>query len=135
MDWPWATAGKSIGYDPSSVLDHPTRSLLIGFRIFGASMVVPVMEELFWRSWLLRYLIDQDVSKVPIGKFTWPSFIICTALFGIEHNLWLAGIMAGTAYSILLYRTKSIAHCMLSHGITNFALGIYVITTGRWDFW
>ncbi|MGA7827253.1 MAG: CPBP family glutamic-type intramembrane protease [Geobacteraceae bacterium] len=56
-------------------------------------------------------------------------------MFGLEHNLFLAGIMAGIAYNLLLYRTKSLSACILAHGLTNLALGIYVLQTGKWYFW
>jgi CAAX prenyl protease-like protein len=126
MDWSLGLQRHPAGFDPTIVSDSLTRSVLIIFRIFGAAVVVPVMEELFWRSWLLRYLINNDFAKAQIGSFTWPSFLICAVLFGTEHNYILAGIMAGAAYSLLLYRTKSIIHCIMAHAVTNFSLGIYV---------
>lgn len=135
MDWSWATFGSSQGFDPFIVSDNVTRYLLIGFRIAGASIIVPIMEELFWRSWLLRYLISPDFESVEIGRFTLSSFLIGSVMFGLEHNLWLAGIMAGAFFSILLYRTKSLAQCILAHAITNLLLGIYVLKTGKWFFW
>jgi CAAX prenyl protease-like protein len=61
--------------------------------------------------------------------------LICAVLFGLEHNLILAGIMAGVAYSLLLYWTKSIYQCILAHAVTNLVLGIYVLQTGYWQFW
>jgi CAAX prenyl protease-like protein len=60
---------------------------------------------------------------------------LTVVLFGLEHNFILAGVMAGIAYNLLLYRTKSLAHCILAHAVTNLALAIYVITTGKWQFW
>ncbi len=135
MAWDWATFGTLQGYDPTVFPDGITRSMLIGFRLAGASIVVPVMEELFWRSFLVRYLIDSDIKKVAIGQFTAMSCIVTIILFGMEHNFWLSGIIAGAVYTLLLYRTKSIAQCILSHAVTNFSLGIYVLNTGKWHFW
>jgi hypothetical protein len=93
------------------------------------------MEELFWRSFLIRYIISPDFMKMPIGHFTWLSFILTTILFGFEHNLWFAGMMAGAAYNLILYYTKSIAQCILAHAVTNFCLGFYVCYTGQWQLW
>jgi len=135
MDWPWATIGTLRGYDPTELSNNFTRIFLICSRIIGASIIVPIMEELFWRSWLLRYLIDQNINSVPIGNFTWVSFIIGSIMFGLEHNLWLAGIMAGIAYSLLLYRSKSITSCILAHAVTNGLLAGYVLWSGKWAFW
>jgi hypothetical protein len=93
------------------------------------------MEELFWRSFLLRYIINSDFMSVRVGTYTLFSFLVGSGLFGLEHTLVLAGIMAGIAYSLLLYWTKSIYQCVLSHAVTNFVLGIYVLQTGYWQFW
>ena len=135
MDWPSATFGSPIGYNPAIFEDHTLRGGIIISRLMGAAVVVPVMEEIFWRSFLIRYIIKPDFIKVPIGQFTWISFLITTILFGLEHNLWLAGMIAGTAYNLLLYRTKSISQCIMAHAVTNLALGLYVLYTGEWQFW
>lgn len=135
MAWPWARIGASSGYNPTLVSENFTHYLLIISRMFGAVLIVPIMEELFWRSWLLRYLVSQDFQSVELGKFTLPSFLVGTIMFGLEHNLWVAGVMAGACYNILLYRTRSIVQCILAHAITNLILGLYVLQTGRWEFW
>jgi CAAX prenyl protease-like protein len=107
----------------------------ISFRLLGAALVVPIMEELFWRSFLLRYLINSEFRSVPIGKFTWLSLVVTILLFGVEHNQWVVGIFAGIFYTLLLYRTKSLFACIIAHSITNLALGIYVLITHQWFFW
>jgi CAAX prenyl protease-like protein len=135
MDWAFASQGTPQGFNPTIFADPLTRNAMIAVRLMGAAVVVPIMEELFWRSFLVRYIIDKEFTLVPIGLFTWPSFLITVAFFGLEHHYILAGIMAGIAYNALLYYTRSIAHCILSHAVTNLLLGIYVLQTGKWHFW
>ena len=135
MDWGIATFGENKGFDPFLIADTGTRNIMIFSRIFGAALVVPIMEELFWRSFMLRYVITSDFMTVRIGTYTLTSFVICSVLFGLEHNLLLAGIMAGASYSLLLYWTKSIYQCILAHAVTNLVLGLYVLQTGCWQFW
>ncbi|CAG0955710.1 CAAX prenyl protease-related protein [Geobacter sp.] len=135
MDWVFASQSTPQGFNPTLFADPLTRNTMVAFRLMGAAVVVPIMEELFWRSFLVRYIIDKDFTSIPVGLFTWPSFLITVVLFGLEHHLIVAGIMAGIAYNALLYYTKSIAHCILSHAVTNLLLGIYVLQTGRWHFW
>ncbi len=135
MDFPSAAIGTPSGFNPDLFQGNTARISLMAARLSGAVIVVPLMEELFWRSFFIRYLIDQDFSKVPLGLFTWPSFLVTAVFFGLEHNLPLAGIMAGIAYSMLLYYTRSISHCIVAHAVTNLALGIYVMQTGNWHFW
>lgn len=134
MDWSWAMQGEATGYDPFRI-GVEAGWVLAGIRIFSASVVVPVMEELFWRSFLIRYVIDPKFESVRLGAFTPLSFGVTVVLFGLEHNLWLAGMMAGAAYTFLLYRTGRLWPCVLAHGITNLALGIHVLVTGDWRWW
>jgi uncharacterized protein len=135
MDWSFGTQGTLQGFNPNLFNNVLARMGIIAFRLFGAVLVVPFMEEIFWRSFLIRYVISSDFEKVPIGRFTWPSFLISTVLFGFEHNLFLAGMMAGIAYNLLLYRTKSLSQCIFAHAVTNLLLGLYVLATGSWSFW
>lgn len=126
---------KSISPYELARSSYPLVFAWICFRLFGAVVVVPIMEELFWRSFLLRYIINPDFKSVPIGKFSWQSFIITTLLFGVEHYQWLPGIIAGVLYSFLLYRTKSLFACIIAHSTTNLLLGIYVLITHQWFYW
>lgn len=109
--------------------------LLIFFRLLGAAVVVPIFEELFWRSFLIRWIINPDFKKVQIGQFSWVSFIITTLFFGLEHHRWIVGLIAGAIYNYLLYKEKNIWNCIIAHAITNLVLGIYVLITRQWGFW
>ncbi|AJE03493.1 CAAX prenyl protease-related protein [Geobacter pickeringii] len=135
MDWLLGASSPPQGFNPTVFGEGHVRTALILLRLCGAVLVVPVMEELFWRSFFIRYIIDGNFQQVPIGRFTWASFLATVVLFGVEHHYILAGIAAGILYNLLLYRTRSIAHCVVAHAVTNLALGIYVLRTGEWRFW
>ena len=122
-------------FNPYKFNNKELAYFLIFFRLVGTSLVVPVVEELFWRSFLIRYMINSNFKSVPIGEFTWFSFILTVLLFGSEHNEWLAGILAGVVYNCLLYYKKDLFSCILAHGVTNFILGVYVLLTQSWHFW
>ncbi len=109
--------------------------MLILFRLLGAVIVVPIFEELFWRSFLLRWLIDEDFHSIPIGTFTWLSCGAIVLGFGFEHHRWLVGLLAGVLYNGLLYYKKDLSSCILAHAVTNLLLGIYVLQTQQWTFW
>jgi CAAX prenyl protease-like protein len=144
MDWPWATLGPVAGYNPFQA-GAGLGALLAAVRLFGAAVVVPIMEELFWRSFLIRYVITlfedkgpnvtPEFTAIPLGTFTPISFGLTVLLFGSEHALWLAGIMAGVAYNLLLYKTRRLWPCVLAHGATNLLLGIHVLVTEEWQWW
>lgn len=135
MDWTLGAAGVPQGFNPGLLPDRNIQIVMTLFRIAGAVLVVPLMEELFWRSFLIRYIIDKNFATVRIGTFTWASFLLTVVLFGLEHNYVYAGIMAGIFYNLLLYKTRSLAQCILAHAVTNLALAMYVVATGKWQFW
>ena len=129
----WMTIGASAGFDPTSAgrIDWP----LVAMRIAGAALVVPVMEELFWRSYLLRWIDAADFESVEPSQATIKSVVITSVLFGFEHNLWLAGIVAGLAYSALYMRHRTIWSPILAHAVTNGLLGVWVVVTSSWSYW
>ncbi len=104
-------------------------------RILGSSIVVPPLEEAFFRSWLYRYLKRPDFLSVPLGGFYPLPFIVTSVIFGLEHGEWLAGILCGFAYQGLVCWKKRLSDAITAHSITNFLLGLWVIWKGAWLFW
>ena len=127
--------GPESGFNPYELAQGPQVYLLMASRLFGAVLIVPVMEELFWRSFALRFLIDTNFTRYSLGTFTWFSYIFVSLAFGMEHQRWLPGIFAGLIYALLLYQKKNLFSPILAHGVTNFFLGIYVIVNNEWGFW
>jgi len=109
--------------------------LFIVTRILGSTFIVPPLEEVFYRSFLYRYIAKVDFQSVPFNQFLpWP-FLATAAVFGFSHNEWLAGILCGAAYQWLLIRKNRLGDAMTAHAITNFLLGLWVVWRGAWQFW
>jgi CAAX protease family protein len=109
----------------------------VGFRFLRLVVVVPLLEEIFWRGFLLRYLIDEDFEGVPLGTFSWLSFGVVVLAFAFSHSRpdWPAAIATGALYNVVMYRTKSLSTCVLAHAATNLFLGIWIMHTKQWGFW
>jgi len=108
----------------------------IGIRIVGSSVVVPPLEEVFYRSFLYRYFVKINFLAMPLGKYHALSFFVTSILFGLMHpDRWAAGILCGLAYQWLVIRRDRLGDAMTAHGITNFLLGIWVVWRGAWNFW
>jgi hypothetical protein len=122
-------------FNPHLEAGGPWVGGLLAFRLAGAVLVVPIMEELFWRSFALRMLVDPDFRHVPLGHFSWFSFLVVAVAFGFEHHRWLPGILAGMIYAGVLYRTRNLFVPTLSHATTNLLLGVHVMLTGQWFYW
>jgi CAAX prenyl protease-like protein len=106
------------------------------FRAAGSALLVPVVEELFWRAWLMRYLIARDFRRVAPGTWSASSFWITAVLFASEHGAyWDVGLAAGIIYNWWMIRTRSLADCILAHAVTNGCLAAYVLAAGQWQYW
>jgi CAAX prenyl protease-like protein len=109
--------------------------LFIVGRILGSSIIVPPLEEVFYRSFLYRYIVKPDFLAVPLGAFHMVAFVVTAVVFGFSHYEWLAGILCGFAYQGLVLRKKRLGDAMTAHAITNFLLGVWVVGKGAWNFW
>ena len=109
--------------------------LFILTRIIGSSLVVPPLEEVFYRSFIYRYIASVNFLSVPLNKFLPASFLITVFIFGFSHNEWLAGILCAAAYQWLVLRKNRLGDAMTAHAITNFLLGLWVVWKSAWNFW
>lgn len=110
--------------------------LFVVFRAAGSALVVPVVEELFWRAWLMRWLISPRLETVPLGAWSARAFWITALLFASEHGAyWDVGLAAGLIYNGWMLRTRSLADCILAHAVTNACLAAWVIAAGQWQYW
>lgn len=133
LDADWMVAGSSVGFEPRT--DSASDYALLAARLLGAAVVVPVMEELFWRSFLMRWLVAPDFLRVPPAQITLRAGLITMVLFGVEHNLWLAGMVAGLAYGLLYVRSQNLWVPILAHAVTNGLLGVWIVSTGMGSYW
>ena len=134
LDQPWALMGGGIGWNPTDASGALIWPLAI-IRIIGAVLIVPVMEELFWRSLVLRWIRNSDFLSVAPAHAGAMALLVSSGLFGVEHHEWLAGIIAGLAYAGTYMRSGNLWCAVVAHAITNLVLGGWVIHTRQWQFW
>jgi uncharacterized protein len=126
---------SAVGRNPFLLYPPAEAWVLFGFRLFGLALVVPVMEELFWRGFLMRWLIKEDFNSVPLGTYTPASFFVTTALFASVHGAeWPLAVIVGLLYGGWFLRTKHLGDVMLAHGTTNLILGLYCLFSRDWHF-
>jgi membrane protease YdiL (CAAX protease family) len=124
-----------IGRNPFALYPPIYAWTLFAFRLLGISLVVPVMEELFWRGFLMRWLIRDDFASVPLGTYQPVSFCVTTACFASVHGPeWPLAVVVGIIYGIWFVRTKGLGNVMLAHGVTNLLLALYCLITNDWHF-
>jgi CAAX prenyl protease-like protein len=125
-------------FDPHALGDRFVVPVL-AVRTICMVLVVPIFEELFLRSFLLRYLdgLKEDVDDfrtIPIGRFRWFSFLGVAVMMAITHHRWLRAGLYSMLVTLLLYREKRMGGVIWAHAVTNLALAAYVFHTGRWAF-
>ncbi len=140
--WPgmrehWLFSNSLMGLPGNQINARMSASpLFLTFRFLRSVLIVPVVEELFWRGWLMRWLIDRNFKSVPLGSYTRGSFWITALLFAVEHgSYWDVGLAAGCIYGLWIIRAKRLGDCILAHAITNACLSAYVIAMGEWRYW
>ena len=135
LNAPWMRLGEAsatfIPVDANGQLQWP----LLIVRWVGAALLVPVMEELFWRSFLMRWVENPQFEAVVPQRVGLKAVVLSTFVFVLAHTLWLAAIVAGLAYAWLYVRTGKLWVPIIAHAVTNGVLGVWVVLTGNWAFW
>lgn len=138
---PWlGFVARQEGFDPSLFESSPLwYAVVVAFRFARLVVIVPLVEEIFWRGFLMRYVIagDRPFQSVAFGRHHWLSFGITTGAFVLVHQKedWLGALVFGSLMYLLCVRCKSLGACVWMHAVSNLLLGIYVLKTRQWGFW
>lgn len=109
--------------------------LMTTTRILGSSLVVPPIEEVFYRSLVYRWIANPDIDQVTLRRLAWMPFVVTALLFGLAHREWLPGILCAMIYQSLVFRRGDLGEAVTAHGVTNLLLGAWVVWKGAWQFW
>lgn len=111
--------------------------LTLWLRAARAVLLVPILEELFWRGWLPRAVDSFDDFRLrPLGSYTGLSFWATALLFASEHgSYWEVGLLCGVIYNLWMAQTKSLADLIWTHAVTNACLSAYVVFGNHWQYW
>lgn len=131
----WTTFGELSGGFMPLRADGSLDVTLAGLRLFGLVLVVPVMEELFWRSFVMRRIDSAEFLRLDPRRASLVAFALSSGLFALEHSQWFAGLIAGMAYALLYMRSRNLLIPIVSHATTNAILGTWILVTGSWTFW
>ena len=131
-------AGEDCGHDHSAEAIEEDHGHDHGWAPWRYVVIlVPIIEELFWRGWLVRWIDNPgDFTKVPLGSMSRLAFWATALLFASEHgSLWDVGLVAGLIYNVWMQRTRSLGDLIVAHGVTNACLSAYVVFGGKWNYW
>jgi uncharacterized protein len=134
---PYPHLGSRTAFNPFDAFSSTlSRTVFLLVRFWGLVIVGPVMEELFLRSFLIRYVTNQDdFTAVAMGQFSMTAFWTVAGFSALSHPEWLAAIVYSATYSLLLKNTRSLFATLVAHAVTNAALGAYVLFSHDWQYW
>lgn len=126
--------------DPWNPMKHFGEGAAMGWffvavRTVGSAVIVPPIEEACYRSFLYRWFVKKDFQSMPFSRFHGLSLIVTSLIFAFVHYQWLAGILCGVIYQLLVIRKNRLGDAMTAHAITNFLLGLWIVAKGQWHFW
>ena len=144
MFWLLSSAEPGDGFNLYEEIASPL--LLVPFlliRLVGPTLVVPVMEELFWRNWLWRTLYAPNNYRLArVGEPDVWLVLATSFAFALVHPQRLIAVVYGLLMAWLLVRTRSLGAIIVAHAVTNLMLGVYVMLAGsvlglenEWYFW
>ena len=134
-------AERIEGFNPSFIREHSALwyGVAVALRFLRMVVVVALIEEIFWRGFLMRYLTDLngDYWQVPFGTFDWTSFVGVTLLVTLAHSPvdYAAAAIYGMLAYLVAVRTKTLTACVAMHATANLLLGIYTLATQQWGYW
>lgn len=132
----WLFQNSITGRVTTSIAPASLTPLMLMLRTVRAALLVPILEELFWRGWLPRWIQDSRIDRVPLGQYTPLAFWATAVLFAAEHGpFWEVGLLTGIIYNWWMRRTRSLGDLVLVHAVTNLSLSVFVIATRNWAFW
>jgi CAAX prenyl protease-like protein len=132
-------AARTDGFDPG-IFSHPAAWwTAVIFRFLRAVVVVALVEEIFWRGFLMRFVCawDGDCWQQPFGRATWKSYLIITGLFMAAHapTDYAAAFVFGSLTYLLCVWSKSLGACVVMHATANLLMGLYIMAYGKFGLW
>lgn len=123
----WIVTGPSEGEPPYGALAGGALGLWIVARILGTTLFVPIIEELFFRDYLMSRIAPAGKGVAMIV-----AVVISTVLFALLHDRWLVAGIAGVIFAALVWRSRNITDAILAHGVANGAIAVWAFATGAW---
>jgi exosortase E/protease (VPEID-CTERM system) len=125
----WIWAGASESKPLSEVLPNATDLEMLvwmAFRVAGTVLVVPIVEELFFRGYLLRkastLLYNNHLAAV----------LLTSVLFALLHSNIILAFAAGVLFGYVRIRTGSLVNAMACHSLCNACIAVWALSFDNW---
>jgi CAAX prenyl protease-like protein len=127
------------GFDPSIFQNHAAWWTVVLLRFMRAVVVVALVEEIFWRGFLMRFACDWegDYWKQPFGSAHWKSYLIVTGMFMAAHTPvdYAGAFVYGSLTYLFCIWSKNLGACVIMHATANLLMGLHIMHTGKYGLW
>jgi len=95
-------------------------------RVVGTVVLVPVIEELFFRGYVL--------ARLDRGGWVWRgvALAVSSGLFGLMHGRWLEAASAGLVFGLLMLWRGRLADAVWAHVTANAVVAAVALSRGDW---
>lgn len=118
-----------------SEIAAPLAAVWIIGRILGSVLLIPIVEELAFRGFLLRRFISRDFDRVPYDQWNWLAVLGSSLLFAAFHQQWIGAFLAGVLYAYAQWRRGLLTDAIVAHAVTNGLIAAQVLGAGHWSLW
>lgn len=116
-------------------LAQPFLGLWLSIRVIGSILIIPMVEELAFRGYLLRKLSRSSFETVAAAQFTPLAIGVSSLAFGLAHGRWLAGTLAGLAFAAAYHRRGQLGDAVMAHVVANGLIAVAVLAFEQWGLW
>jgi exosortase E/protease (VPEID-CTERM system) len=132
----WIVLDLLLSKNSAAITEGSPSPWWIVAKCIGSCTVIPIIEELAFRGFLSRRLINRNFTEVPFTAFTWTSFVVSSVAFGLMHGQrWIAGVIAGMVFLFVMYRKGRLLDAIIAHAVSNAVIAGYVLFLGKWILW
>lgn len=101
-------------------------ALWVALRFIGTALLVPVVEEMFFRGYLLPRVA---------GLAAWPfmplvAVLVTSAAFGALHGRWVEGTVAGIVFALVALRRGRVTDAVQAHVAANTIVALAAVLRG-----
>lgn len=135
LDEPWMRIGAPLAiFRPVNAQGELIWSLLLIYWL-SSVLVIPLMEELFWRSFLMRWLQASAFETLALHQVGARAVVLSAVMCMLTQTLWLGAIVGAMVYAWLYIRSGKLWLAVIAHAVTNGLFGGWVVITGNWAYW
>lgn len=123
-------------FNPFMIKNTTALAIFLIARFGILAVIVPLVEELLVRGWLVRWVQNPSWEDVGYKGLTM-SALFAASIYGIATHPkeMIAAFLWFGLVTWLMVKTENLWDCVVAHAVTNLLLGIYVLWFSQWHLW